>query len=1182
MRKIIYIFLLLCSSAHADNLASPGYRCTPGASAPPSFSISGAVGIWCPSTGPNANKLVLHQGGSDSLLTPLGIGQSVPGGTAGAVLYINGSGNLAQDIGGVAGYLTYDGAAHALTVLNINGGTNAGFAPQNLSITGQGFAAGLGGAAGQVLITGGAGSDGSGGGAGSPGIGGAVHIVGGPGGLTTGAGNFSDGGDLYLAGGAAVFSGAGSGLTGQTYITGRNVIANAEKVLTLSANAGSAITNYIQISAPLVTTDLTTPFDLSASNGYLYTPTGETKFNGSSNTFSAAWLTLSFDGSSIGGTSSSGQGAIRYNNTTHTLQKSENGGGWVTVGTVTSVATGTGLSGGTITGSGTLTVNQSFSPTWTGSHTFSNAVTLSTAPVSGTDAANKTYVDSVASGLNFKDSVYASTGSNIASLIGGITMDGVVVPTGSRVLLRGQSPATTNGIWVTSLTSWTRPADFANGSSAATSFTFVENGSTYADTGWVCTAASGSDIVGTNNLPWAQFSGAGTYSAGTGLTLTGTTFAIDSTVATLTGSQVLTNKTLTAPIINGATSASGNFDLSGSSGTEKTTTGAFTFSGAALNMVANTTLTGASSAINTTGLTLTTNVANGGTTSTGLKINNTTAFTTDGEKLVDFQNAGTSYLAISYNATTLGAQFLGGSNFNSGFVWQDNASTSFYIMVNGTFETVHTNTALAPFTDSSLALGTVATRWTTAYTTAVSSGASDLTLTPNARVIVSDAKTLTTSYLATGTAQNVSATIQNTTAAALGAQQYSPVLELLGNGWDSTASSSKTSKWGLQAIPVQTAGNPTGQLGFYYSTNAGAYAVSLAFGSGGTIGPSLTQQHTVPAVTSDTFALLAATQTLSGKTLTAPVINGATSASGNFDLSGSSGTTKTTTGAVTIGGGAVGITGQATFAGGILASGSNANDFSGGTGAFKVSTGASTFGGSSSTFTNAVTISPTTNQLVLGAAAHLVTISSTAPSAAAQTLTIPDTGGADTFVFTTLAQTLASKTLTAPVINGVTSSGSTNIDWSGNSGAYKTTTGAVTIGSGAISLTGSVTVTTGKFITTTSSATVPPASVLIGMTGSYTNSWVDFGGAQEVGSYYKDALGFVHLEGTVKSGTSASAAIFTLPVGYRPIHSLDFAVVAGAGTMADLNITSAGVISATAGGSTSALSFNGAIFYAEQ
>ncbi len=68
------------------------------------------------------------------------------------------------------------------------------------------------------------------------------------------------------------------------------------------------------------------------------------------------------------------------------------------------------------------------------------------------------------------------------------------------------------------------------------------------------------------------------------------------------------------------------------------------------------------------------------------------------------------------------------------------------------------------------------------------------------------------------------------------------------------------------------------------------------------IGPNSGQQHTLPAVSSDTVALLAASQALSNKTLTAPVINGATSASGNFDLSGSTGTQKSTTGAQTYGG----------------------------------------------------------------------------------------------------------------------------------------------------------------------------------------------------------------------------------------------------------------------------------------
>lgn len=87
-----------------------------------------------------------------------------------------------------------------------------------------------------------------------------------------------------------------------------------------------------------------------------------------------------------------------------------------------------------------------------------------------------------------------------------------------------------------------------------------------------------------------------------------------------------------------------------------------------------------------------------------------------------------------------------------------------------------------------------------------------------------------------------------------------------------------------------------GNVGF---TTPGAFA--------GTFGPDSTHQNIVPSVNGGTFTLNAATQTLTNKTLTAPVLNGATSASGDFDLSGSSGAQKTTTGAQTIGGGAAAI-----------------------------------------------------------------------------------------------------------------------------------------------------------------------------------------------------------------------------------------------------------------------------------
>ena len=63
----------------------------------------------------------------------------------------------------------------------------------------------------------------------------------------------------------------------------------------------------------------------------------------------------------------------------------------------------------------------------------------------------------------------------------------------------------------------------------------------------------------TDSLSFTQFSGAGTYTASTGLSLSGTAFAIDSTVATLTGTQTLTNKTLTSPTITGTGAIAGTF-----------------------------------------------------------------------------------------------------------------------------------------------------------------------------------------------------------------------------------------------------------------------------------------------------------------------------------------------------------------------------------------------------------------------------------------------------------------------------------------------------------------------------------------------------------------------------------------------------------------------------------------------
>lgn len=145
-------------------------------------------------------------------------------------------------------------------------------------------------------------------------------------------------------------------------------------------------------------------------------------------------------------------------------------------------------------------------------------------PASAQDAATKNYVDSVAQGLDVKASVVAATTANI-TLSGLQNIDGVTVSAGDRVLVKNQTAAAQNGIYVASATAWSRSSDADTWNELVSAFTFVEQGSTQADTGWVCTINAGGTL-GTTAVTWAQFSGAGTYSAGNGLSLTGTTFAV--------------------------------------------------------------------------------------------------------------------------------------------------------------------------------------------------------------------------------------------------------------------------------------------------------------------------------------------------------------------------------------------------------------------------------------------------------------------------------------------------------------------------------------------------------------------------------------------------------------------------------------------------------------------------------
>lgn len=166
-------------------------------------------------------------------------------------------------------------------------------------------------------------------------------------------------------------------------------------------------------------------------------------------------------------------------------------------------------------------------------------------PTLSSDAATKNYVDSVAQGLDVKASVVAATTANI-TLSGTQTIDDIALVAGDRVLVKNQTTTSANGIYTVAAGAWTRTTDADTWNELVSAFVFVEKGTVNGNTGWVCTIDAGGTL-GSTAVAFSQFSGSGTYTAGTGLTLTGTVFSISNTAVTA-GSYGSASNTLVATV----------------------------------------------------------------------------------------------------------------------------------------------------------------------------------------------------------------------------------------------------------------------------------------------------------------------------------------------------------------------------------------------------------------------------------------------------------------------------------------------------------------------------------------------------------------------------------------------------------------------------------------------------------
>lgn len=193
----------------------------------------------------------------------------------------------------------------------------------------------------------------------------------------------------------------------------------------------------------------------------------------------------------------------------------------------------------------------------------SRALRTSFVPLNANDLVTKSYSDNLSMGIKWKSPARLMSATNVA-LTGVQTLDSVLGIAGDRIFLAGQTAPAENGLWLMAAGAWTRPLDFDADSKIPQATFFIQEGTVYADSGWVMTT-DGAPVLGTSALTFVQFTGGAGINAGSGLTKTGNTLNViagDNSITVNADDIIVKRSSSGAIVIDGANGIAVNLQAS--------------------------------------------------------------------------------------------------------------------------------------------------------------------------------------------------------------------------------------------------------------------------------------------------------------------------------------------------------------------------------------------------------------------------------------------------------------------------------------------------------------------------------------------------------------------------------------------------------------------------------------------